>query len=183
MYADPNGDGNFSDTQVMFAAWDRAAYRWREPVVVATAPNFNPRPPLINVTLARDAGSGTYGIAWVESDNKTLTLALSRDDGATWKTQKAVSDARPLSGPTMAFFGGKIHLAIASDGSKSIRYITGALDEDAGKWSSTLAPVPAGAMATHRASFLALDAKGALALAYWPKPASGLACPRAWCLA
>jgi hypothetical protein len=48
---------------------DVAILRALVPAAVAVAPNFNPRPPAINLSLARDAETRAFGMVWVKSDN------------------------------------------------------------------------------------------------------------------
>lgn len=173
VYGDPNGDGHFEDTQIMFVSWDRAAYRWKEPVTVAVVGNYDPRPPVVGVSLAHDSDTGAYGVTWIDPDNKSLNLALSRDSGVTWKSQKAFTDARALGGASLALAGGKAHIIVSQDSKNTIRYMTGSIDDDPGKWEVKFAPLFDGAIGVHRGSSLALDSKGAVAVAYWMRPPNG----------
>ena len=169
VYADPNGDGRYDDTQLMFVSWDRAANHWKEPVSVATMGNYDGRPPVPCVSLAHDPQTGAYGAVWVDPGNKIIHLALSRDDGATWTEKPALTDTRELGGPTLAFAGGKANLAVWQVSKNIILYLTGAIDEEPGQWKSTPAPMFPGNNAVARGSSLALDESGAPALAYWQK--------------
>ncbi|MCX6623133.1 MAG: sialidase family protein, partial [Acidobacteria bacterium] len=173
VFADPNGDGRFDDTQLMFVAWDRAGYRWQDPVSVATLGQFDPRPPAPCVSVARDAKTGTYGITWVDSGNKLAHLALSTDGGATWHAKTVFADSRAIAGPSLVLSGGMAHLSLEQDGRNAILYLTGALDQDPASWNSTLAPMLAGTNAVSRASSLALDSDGAPALTYWQRLSNG----------
>jgi hypothetical protein len=172
-YVDPNGDGNNIDSQLLFVAWDRAAYRWKEPVVVATVPNFDPRPPMSCVSLAHDARTGAFGITWVEFGSHGVDLALSLDGGVTWTVKKVLTDIQELAGPTLAFAAGKAHLALQQVSRNNIRYMTGNVEEDPSQWSSSFAPLPPDANGVLRASSLALDSNGAPAIAYWARPIKG----------
>ena len=173
VYADPNGDGRYDDTEIRFVSWDRAAYRWKEPVFVATVGNWDPRPPVPGLAFARDAGSGTYGAAWVDPANKIVHLALSKDGGATWSVKTLLSDPKPVAGPSLVFWGGQAHFTVASDGRNAILYLTGSLEDEPGAWKSSTAPMAPGNTAVSRGSSLALDDAGAPALAYWQRVNNG----------
>jgi hypothetical protein len=174
VYNDPNGDGKGDDTQLMFVSWDRAAYRWKEPVVVATVGNFDPRPPAPCLSLTRDAQTGTYGAAWVDpGDNKTVHMALSHDDGATWAVKTAFNNAQTSAGPNLAFFGGRAYLTLEQDKTMKVIYTSGGIDEDPYQWRGGFAPMLPGNSVVSRATSLALDDTGVPALAYWQKVNNG----------
>lgn len=173
VYADPNGDGNYADSEIQFVAWDRAAYRWRAPVSVGVVGNYDPRPPVAGVSLAHDASTDAFGIVWTDTDNHGLNLAISMDSGKTWKVEKALTDTRSIGGATLGLAGGKVHIALTQDSHNSIRYMTGALDAGPGTWKASYAPLLSGSPGVLKASSLALDADGAPALAYWLRPSSG----------
>jgi hypothetical protein len=171
VYNDPNGDGKADDTQLMFTAWDRAAYKWREPVAVWTIGNFDPRPPAPCLSLTRDAQTGAYGIAWVNpEDHKNTHMAVSHDDGATWTVKTAFNNQQTTSSPSLAFFGGKAFLTLEQDKTMQIIYTSGGIDEDPYQWHGGFAPMLPGNNAVSKATSLALDETGAPAIAYWQKP-------------
>ena len=173
VYADPNGDGNYADSEIEFVAWDRAGYRWRTPVSVGVVGNYDPRPPVAGVSLAHDASTNAYGVVWTDTDNHGVNLAISQDGGKTWKVKKALTDTRSMGGATLALAGGNLHLAVQQDSHNSIRYMTGAIEQDPGTWKVSYAPLLPGSNAALKASSLALDADGTPAIAYWLRPASG----------
>ena len=173
VYVDPNGDGNSADSQLMFASWDRAAYRWKDPVTVAVVGNYDPRPPVVGVSLARDSDTNAYGVVWADTDNHGINLAVSNDGGESWKTRKAFKDTRSMGGASLALGAGKAHLILAQDAKNTIRYATGALEEDPGTWKVSYAPMLNGANGVARGSALALDGEGKPAVAYWLRPAAG----------
>jgi hypothetical protein len=169
VYADPRGTGRNNDTQLMFVAWNRATYRWKEPVVVAAMGPFDPRPPAPCISITRDAQTGTYGIAWVDPDNKRVKLAISRDAGVTWSVEDLLTGSRPVSGPSLAFFGGKAFFSVALEDRGTLEYMTGGTDDEPSSWKSETAPMLPGNNGVLRGSSLALDGKGVPALAYWQR--------------
>jgi hypothetical protein len=172
-FQDPNGDGNYSDSELRFISWDRAAYQWKEPVTIATVGNFDPRPPASIVSLARDADTGVWGLVWTDVDSHGVNLVISRDNGATWQSNKVLTDTRALSSPVLAMAGGKIHLIVAQESRNAIRYMTGSLADDPGKWTASFSPLPPGTSGVLRGAHLALDCDGKPAVVYWQKPATG----------
>jgi hypothetical protein len=157
----------------MFVSWDRAAYQGRGPVSVAVVGNYDPRPPTVGISLAHDEATGAFGVTWIDTDNHGLNPTLSRDGGATWKVEKALTDTRSLGGATLALGGGRVHIAVAQDSHNAIRYMTGGIDEDSGQWKASFAPMLSGATGVWRGSSLALDSGGTPAVAYWLKPVTG----------
>ena len=174
VYNNPSGDGKGADTQLMFVSWDRATYSWKEPVVVATVGNFDPRPPAPCVSLTRDPQTDAYGIAWVDgSDMKTVHMALSHDDGATWSVKTAFANGQTSAGPTLIFSGGKAYLTLEQDKTMNVIYTSGGIDEDPYQWHGGFAPLLPGNNGVSRASSLALDDHGVPAIAYWQKANNG----------
>src|SRR5207247_150848 len=110
VFQDPNNDGKYDDTQLLFQAWDRAAHKWKEPAVIATVDNFDPRPPMVGLSLAHDASNDAFAVVWAATDYHTLNMAVSRDSGVTWNTKPAFVDTRAVMAATVAMRDGKAHL-------------------------------------------------------------------------
>jgi hypothetical protein len=174
VWADPNNVNDFSTSSLNFARWDRAHYQWTSPVKV-TAIGDVQFGSLFPISLAQDASSGTFGIAYQDETGKDsagqetsrIGVALSSDGGLTWKTVKAAAEdgAEGYQRPSMAMSGGNLHLAFYHD-YDGIRYVTGKETDDPSKWTSTLVPLPGGYTYYTQISSLALDSKGAPAIAF-----------------
>lgn len=179
-YAEPDPDSNSTtdDARLYVVAWDRARYRWAEPVLVDTPGWMNTNPWRQEVVIARDPGSGRLGIAY-QKTNRAIWLALSDDGGRTWQTE-AVHEgtggsSSPVVGrPRLALAGNTVHLAYL-DAQEGIRY--GIQGAEAREFAWALAPGRGGARAANQPFDLVLDESGHPVLAYWLQPAPGSAAP------
>jgi len=174
---DPNNDGDYSDSAVFFARWDRAHYQWTKPVQVHLVGEVSGYT-LTPISVAQDAGNGVFGIAFEdESDEQTgrMQFALSTDGGATWKTANVAVDdgTEEYQRPSLAMAGGNVYLSFYHD-FDGIRYVTGKQSDDPAKWTSTLVPLPGGYDSYERESSLALDARGVPAVAFWVSGDNGM---------
>lgn len=182
MTLDSNGDPAFcysifspgDDPQksfLEFVAWDRVNYRWKTPVRVANIGAADPTgPSSVPFTLARDASNNTWGIAYetnFENHPVVIGLAYSRDNGITWTSVDVATEAAGGGDhPSLALGAGKVHLSFYRDFS-GIQYTTGSLSDPPSKWTTVLAPLPAGANDYRSPNSLALDSNGEAAIAYW----------------
>ncbi len=173
VHMDPNGDGNGSDSALVFVSWDRAAYRWNAPVTVAVVGNYDPRPPVVGISLAHDAATDVFGVVWCDTDNHGVNLALSTDGGMSWKSGKAYTEGRSMGGASLQLAGGKAYLVLAQDSKNTLRWMTGGEAEQPSQWKVSFAPLPEGTNGVLRGSALALDGAGEPAVAYWVRPGKG----------
>jgi hypothetical protein len=95
------------------------------------------------------------------------------DAGATWMESVMLTDTRAVSGPSLAFAGGRAFFTMMLEGRNVIQYMTGGIDELASGWKSQPAPMLPGTNQVLRGSHLVLDSAGAPALAYWQKAGNG----------
>jgi hypothetical protein len=173
IFADVNGDGHFEDSEIQFVAWDRAKYAWRAPVSVAVVGVFDPRVPEPGVSLAHDASTNAYAIAYGQADHKSTNLAISHDDGATWTNKKIYTDPRSVNGAVLVLGGGKIYLVAAIESKNDMRFVTGNLDDDPSKWEVSFPPHIDNTNGTLRASSIAMDSNGRPGVAFWLRPSTG----------
>jgi len=171
VFQDPDNDGHYDDTQVLFQAWDRAAYKWKPPVTIATVGNFDPRAPMVGLSLAHDSSNDAFAIVWITTDFHTVNMAVSRDGGATWSTKPAFTEGRAVMAASIAMAGGKAHLAFHQSSKNAVRYMSGSLDDDPAKWQASFSPIPAGSPGPHNIVHLALDGEGKPAVVFWARPA------------
>ncbi|MEP7354993.1 MAG: hypothetical protein ABI824_17325 [Acidobacteriota bacterium] len=127
-------DPTFNDgkeAELWFLHWDRAAYRWKAPVKVATFQVYRNY-----ITLAHDQGSAASAGTWatVAEGEAGIELYVSSDDGATWtmKHRLAVPEITVL-GRAVAMFNGQLYWlhSIDADGTY---LLSGALSDDPSKW-------------------------------------------------
>ena len=171
LWADPNGDNDYSDTTLYFTGWSRTQGKFLAPVKVAVTGDIATQDAEVGISLARDASNNMFGIAYrvepTSGDTVVIHLALSTDGGATWKDE--VVESKTGDGdfrtPTLALANGNAYLAYISDG-HGVKYITGKETDPPANWTSQLAPVDTGYSAYENVASLALDSNGVPGIAY-----------------
>src|SRR5450759_3849510 len=166
---DPNLDNDDTDTQVLFRAWNRAAYTWNPVVKVATvgdsASSFRN-----TVSLAYDSSTGVFAVFTEYNLSFGVSLYTSADGGANWtlKPTYTVDGSSGTYGPNVVLAGGNVYLASIT-GDTGARYVTGKLSADPATWQSKTAPTVAGATIADwgLAPSLVLDSAGNPGIAYW----------------
>lgn len=169
--ADPNLDGDRSDSSLNVLKWNRAAGKWTAPVRVATG-NFSNRFSGASISLARDTGFNLLGLAYELTDHG-IWLALSIDDGASWTTEPVWPGAEhSFLYPTLAMVNGTTHLAAFDQTSSAITYLSRV--GISGAFNVAMAPVLPDTSAYYtQPPTLAVDSTGRPALAYWLFPVEG----------
>uniref|UniRef100_Q02A09 Fibronectin, type III domain protein n=1 Tax=Solibacter usitatus (strain Ellin6076) TaxID=234267 RepID=Q02A09_SOLUE len=164
---DPNNDSEYSDTQILFRSWNRAAYAWNPIVKVAatgdTATYFHN-----TLSLAVDSSTGVFAI-YSEFEQGGAVKLYTSPDGAAWSLKASYPnfDSQATS-PVVALAGGNVYLASIID-YVGVRYVSGKLSADPATWISKTAPIPAGTSTADSSVTLAmaLDSAGNPGIAYW----------------
>ena len=175
LYLDPNGDADYSDTELWFFRWDRAHFVWTKPVKVATIGDVaSGSTATISARLACDASNGAVGVIYedltkISVDNPDgslwqISMADSSDGGVTWRRRVVASDHAEYNYPALAMGAGKVYLSYYHD-FDGVRYQTGKLSDDPTTWSTELAPT-LGSPYYQRTSDVALDSAGKPGMAY-----------------
>jgi hypothetical protein len=169
-WADPNGDADFSDGEIRFVRWSRAAYKWLPAQKVAVvrevqSQNLNP------VSIACDSGTGTLVIVTPVGDKDALVL-VSNDGGATWKNAAIPGFAGTLYSSAMAVVSGTVHLVInAAEG--GVHYLTGPIT-DVSAWKNDPLPSDAGWKHAGNANVsLKMDRSGKPVIAWYEEQQEG----------
>jgi hypothetical protein len=120
---DPNGDGDRSDTRLIFTRWDGTAKAFSPSQLIEVVGAIDVSAPTRQVSIARDDVTGRIGIAYVKSD-QSIRLAFSDDEGANFSLVTVTSTAAPYSNPSLALHDGVTHLAYLKG--TVLTYATGA---------------------------------------------------------
>jgi hypothetical protein len=169
-WLDPNNDGDYSDNEIRFVGWDRAAYKWLASTrvqVVGDIGNQNLNP----ISIACDAATGLLLIVTPMPD-KGASVLTSKDRGTTWTAAPLPGVAGTVYSTAMAIGGGKVHLVVSSSDSGA-QYLTGPAADMSG-WKSTPLPVSSGWKLPAGVNVaLTLDGAGKPALAWYEIPEEG----------
>lgn len=173
VWFDPNGDGDSSDTGVYFVHWDRARYQWRSTIKVATVGNI-PSQNVEPVSLAFDGGTSNAVLAYPVDGHDGITVAVSKDAGATWQPSAVTAGLDgTVSSTSLALAKGRLYLAANSEGI-GIRYIEADFGSDPSGWKSEAAPLLSGTKYQANTNVaLVLDGAGKPVLAYVLQPEEG----------
>jgi len=179
---DPNGDGDESDDTLYFVSWNRAAYAWNTPVSVAvTGPGFS-EGPTVPHSLARDAATDTWGLAYnltTGDGYSTIMLATSTDGGVTWKSQSISGDPYHsiLYTPSVALWNVIFYAVYLTDNSffldsspfeegSGFEYVSGSVTNPPAKWVFQPVPFPPGYPEAYYTVSLALDSNHVPGIAF-----------------
>jgi len=160
-WIDPNGDGDKSDTEILFARWDRAAYKWTSPVQVAvTGPledqGVNP------IALGCDRATGT--LAMLAAVGENLLYGVSADHGATWKNSTMPSSNGTPRSVSLLLESGKVYAAVNAESGAT--YLSGPISNSA-SWKSQAIPAGSGWKLNNKANVgFAADSTGKVGLAF-----------------
>ena len=171
IFHDPNEDDDFSDSALYFVKWNRAAYQWTTPLKIALTDEVD-YGSTHALSIARDSSNGMWGIAFENHTNPDfarIDLALSTDNGATWKTQTIATDvggqAFEYQSPSIAMNGGNVYL-VFYHAYEGLRYVTGKETDDPKTWKAQVVPPLAGYEEMGRVTALALDSAGVPGVAF-----------------
>lgn len=167
-----DGGDTSADSFLEFVGWDRKVYAWKAPVKIGLLGNGTPTGGgANNYSFARDASNNTWAVTTLvnaaDSSFTELRVYTSADNGSTWKAISALVDySFGLSNPSIALGGGNVYLSFFQAYS-GIRFLTGKISDAPEKWTSTTAPLPAGAEDYRPENHLALDSAGKPGIAFW----------------
>jgi hypothetical protein len=180
---DPNGDGDESDDTIYFVSWNRAKYTWNKPVAVAVTPAGFSEGPTMPLSLAYDAATGMWGLAYNQAfpeGYSEVVLSTSIDGGLSWNSQSI--SGQPYDGilyePLLCLWNGAFYAAFLTDawfdGSGTLfpangtgfLYVTGNVTDASSRWTAQPAPFPGDYINAYYTGSLALDSNHAPGLAF-----------------
>jgi len=163
-WQDPNGDGNYSDNDVRFVRWNRAARKWLPAVqaqVVGEILNQGVNP----ISIACDRKTGLLAIV-IPVGEKGAYVVLSKDGGATWSGAPIPGITTTVNSTALAIVDGTTHLVVASTESEAYS-LTGQA-EKISSWKRESLPLTSGWKREGNANVgLAIDATGKPVVAWY----------------
>jgi hypothetical protein len=137
VWLDPNKDNDNADSELRFARWDRAKYRFSPATKIAVVGELDHccEP----VSLAADPATGVLALAYPVAGTSGFTVAFSDDRGATWKpAQVAMGEDDLASSTAMSWRAGHLQIVVNSDHAGPVFIDTEGTD--AAKWKRIPAP-------------------------------------------
>jgi hypothetical protein len=170
VWDDPNGDGQRSDTRVVFTRWNGETKAFEMVKTIEVVGEIDLSHPNRQVSVARDAMTGRIGVAYVKA-GAGVRYAFSDDEGANFSLSTVGMDpgAGDPSNPVLALRSGTSHVAYVTS-TEQVLYRT--RSGSTGTFSEATAPVTAGQASSFGPIALALDGAGNPGLAYFTKGAS-----------
>ncbi len=185
IHTDPNNDGIRVDDALVFTRWngldktaDGGTINYQSPITIATVGEIDLSEPNRQVALSRDPMTGTIGIAYV-TEQKTIKIALSRDEGVTWSLETASlpnASGHLLSNPALVLNDGVTHLAYfeteaAPCGTPECGQVIYRRRVGKAAFTDAMSPAPvATSVILAKPIALAVDSAGDAAVAYFTGP-------------
>ena len=139
-WQDPNGDGNYSDTDVRFVRWNRVTRKWL-PAVQAQVVGEILSQGVNPISIACDRKTGLFAIVTPVGE-KGASVVLSKDGGATWSGTPIPGITTTVNSTALAIVDGTAHLVVASTESEAY-YLTGPA-ENVSSWKRESLPLTSG---------------------------------------
>lgn len=167
-WIDPNGDGDKSDSAILFIRWDRANYKWAAPARVAVTGPLEDQD-VDPIALGCDRSTGSLAI--MAAVGESLLYATSSDHGATWKSTSLPSGNAAPHTVALLIASGQINAAI--NGESGATYATGSITEP-GSWKLQQIPAGGGWKLYNKSNVaIASDSTGKIALAFYENQEEG----------
>ncbi|HWB82733.1 MAG TPA: IPT/TIG domain-containing protein [Bryobacteraceae bacterium] len=170
IYDDPNGDTNYSDSELVFRSWNRAQYAWNPDIKIDAVGDTSSAFRTVD-SLAFDPSTNTFAAAVSINDGDSINVYTS-SNGNTWTKKASYSESDGVLGPSVGLSGGNIYLAYV--GENGLQYVTGKLSADPATWQNKTAPQPTDTdiAAWYVSPSLAVDSAGNPAIAYFAEQTS-----------
>ncbi len=172
LWKDPNANNHPDESQIMFVRWNRALYKWNDPLKVAVTGETSPEAGE-PISMAFEPGTGVAGMVFPVKDQKGFTFALSRDGGATWQTTAYTAGMEDeINSSTLIFSKGHFYLGVNQYSDGPLLF-DGEIGSDPGTWKKREPPVVGKEHHNKAPVGLAMDAQGNLFMAFYDINASG----------
>jgi hypothetical protein len=129
-WLDPNGDNEYSDNEIRFVRWSRAAYKWLPSVRMRVVGEI-PTQSLNSLSIGCDRKTGLLAAATPVQEKGAVVL-ISKDGGASWTDTPIPGVAGTVHSTAIAVANDTIYLALNSEDS-GLHYISGPV-QDARSW-------------------------------------------------
>ena len=172
LWRDPNANNQPDESQVMFVRWNRALYKWSDPLKVAVTgqTNYEAGEP---ISMAFEPGTGLAEIVFPVKDQKGFSFALSHDGGATWQTTAYTTGMEDeINSSTLIFSKGHFYLGVNQYSDGPLLF-DGDIGSDPGTWKRREPPVVGKEHHNKAPVALAINAQGNLFMAFYDVNARG----------
>ena len=156
-YEDPNGDLNYDDNRVIYTRWDGVAKAFEPAKTIEVVGGAAFVHPNRQISIAREPVTGRIAIAYIKSQDNSVRVAFSDDEGANFSLTTVATGVGTVSNPSLGLVGDTMHVAFDDGGNLAYRKRVGS-----GAWTDELT----GSVSVTGPISLAVDSAGNVGIAF-----------------